>query len=247
MWEFTKWLPLEDWLKQCGGRQGYNSDEDVNYINISVFSAYEQYGSSPTVEQQPMFGQINYTTSGSRPFLPPPLHTLSVNGNSDAHIYPIAVEESKGGTVQLLYFYSVLPLGQDGRSYTPSNSTSMVLLHVDKTINTSKQAWRLELGRTLPKAIPVEFQLPCGVECGAANGTLAFPLAMTRDHGEYTPALRVVITLQHSLDAANNHTEQFILGKAVTRTVLILLLLWLTVIRLINVSIMAAYIIDLCV
>ena len=166
-WEFSRWLPVDDWLQQCGGWRGYSSDTD--FINISVYSVYHEYWSSATVEQEPITGQINYSTSGSTPFLPPPLHVLSATGNSDAYIYPIAMQEMESPAGFQVYFYSVLPLGFR-QTYAPSYSTSAVLLHMDNTTNTSKQAWRLELGRTLPKAIPVEFQLPCGAECGTANG-----------------------------------------------------------------------------
>lgn len=204
---------MDDWLQQCGGWRGYSSDTD--FISISVYSAYHQYWSSATVEQEPTTGQINYSTSGSTPFLPPPLHMLSASGNSDAYIYPIAVEEMESPAGLQVYFYSVLPLGLR-QTYVPSYSTSAVLLHTDNTTNTSKQAWRLEVGKMLPKAIPVEFQLACGAECGAANGTLTFSLAMTMDHDEYTPAFRTTVTLQHNPEAANNHTEQFTLGEAVT-------------------------------
>lgn len=219
VWKFSRWLPVDDWLRQCGGWQGFSSGTD--FISISVYSAYHQYWSSVTVEQEPITGRLNYSTSESTPFLPPPLHSLSATENSHAYIYPIAMQEMESPAGLQVYFYSVLPLGSR-QTYTTSYSTKAILLHTDNTTNTSKQAWRLEVGRMLPDAIPVEFQLPCGADCGTANRTLTFSLALARDHEEYTPALRTTITLQHNPEAANNHTEQFTLGEAITSLKIIL-------------------------
>lgn len=213
VWEFSRWLPVDDWLRQCGGRLDYSSGTD--FINISVYTAYHQYWSSVTAEQEPITGRLNYSTSESTPFLPPPFHSLSASENSDVYIYPIAIQEVESPTGLLVYFYSILPLGSR-QTYATSYSMNAVLLHTENTTNTSKQAWRLEVDRALSKAIPVEFQLPCGADCGAANRTLTFSLALARDHEEYTPALRTTITLQHNPEAANNHTEQFTLGEAMT-------------------------------
>ena len=219
VWEFSRWLPVDDWLRQCGGWRGYSSD--IDFINISVYIVYHRYWSSITVKQEPITGRLNYSTSGSTPFLPPPFLSLLATGNSDVYIYPIAVQEMESSTSLQVYFYSVLPLGLR-QIYAPSYPINTVLLHTDNTTNTSKQAWRLEVDGTLPKAIPVEFQLACGADCGAVNRTLTFSLALTSDHEEYTPALRTTISLQHNPEAGNNHTEQFTLGEALTSLKIIL-------------------------
>ena len=210
MWEFTKWLPVEDWIDRCGGMQSSNFDSTIGYINITVYSAYEQYDSSALVQKSTLSGQIMYSISRSTPFLPPPLHTLSTNnGGMDAYIYPVAVHE-RSDAVQV-YFYSTLPL-----EASTTDSTQLALLHTDDSIlNGSKQVWRLELDRALPSTIPVEFQLPaCEMECDpAANATLVFPLSLSKDSDRYRPALRANVSLRHSPLVISNYSEPFTLGK----------------------------------
>ena len=213
-WEFTKWLPVEDWISRCGGVRSNRFDSIVNYINISVYIAYEQYGLS-LVQTSTCSARIEYIRQQeSTPFLPPPLLTLPAsNEKADAFIYPVAVHGSS--SVVYVYFYSILPLG------ISTNSSHLSLLHMDGTSNGSKQAWRLELDQTLPSTIPVEFQLPtCEIECDATNDMLTFSLSLSRDNDppshsqeQYRPALRANISIRHSPVEVNNYTKPFTLGK----------------------------------
>lgn len=210
MWEFTKWLPVINWTEQCGG---WRSEEAVN---IKVYSGYEQYGSTLVIQQPTITRQINYSTTGSTAFLPSPLHVLSLNGHSDAYVYPVAVEE-KSAVLQI-YLYSVLPLGTDGETYTQSNSTSLVLLYTDyTTANTSKQAWRLDVSRNTSDEIPLEYHLTFQMQCDSIDEALTFPLAISSsERGVYRPALRASVTLRHSPEAFGNYTGTFTLGKTAT-------------------------------
>ena len=213
IWEFTKWLPVEDLLQYCGGQRNANS------IVINVNRAYMEYivpaGSLTLSEEQTSSGQTGYTTI-STPFLPPPLHTYTMNGNGDAYIFPLTMQDLDSA-VWHLYFYSLLPL-EGGEMYMTSSSVNLTLLHEGKNTTTSKQAWLLELNNIPPHVdIPIEFQLnnqpPCGVDCGTSRETLTFSLALTRDNGQYRPALRTAVTLQHNPDMVSNYTESFTLGK----------------------------------
>ena len=214
VWEFTKWLPVATLLEQCGGQRSDNTIAAVSSITVSVYSAQVQYGSNAVIEQL-IVGQINYSSSENTLFLPPPLHTLATNRRSDTYVYPIAVQNTTTG-IQV-YLYTMAPLRGDGQTFAASNATNLSLLHSDYTTNTSKQVWRLGVGRTLPSDISVEFQLPCEeAECNSTNETLTFPLAMSSEGGKYRAALRASVTLWHSPELPNNYTETFTLGKTFT-------------------------------
>ena len=241
VWEFSKWMPVEDWLEQCGGGTQGENHTDTNSINVTVHSAYIQYDYqlamyTPTGKQLTIVAQINYSTSSSNEagFLPPPIHTLPENKeDSDGYIFPIAVQKSSSeSTILQVYFYSVLPQGAGRQMYTAvlannyfsSSSTPPALLHADTTGNTSKQIWLLEIvGTVLPMPIPVVFQPssdqappPCELDCAINDDDGAlFSLAVASSDGGslYRPAFKAMVSLQHNPDIVSNDTEPFTFGK----------------------------------
>ena len=223
LWEFSKWLPVEDWLERCGGQR--SSHSAMNSITITVHSTYMQYDSPATLasKQSIIVGQINYSTSSVDAFLPTPLHTLPENReNTAAYIFPIAIEQEDSSVVVQVYFYSVLPLGPDRETYRPVvNSTTLALLHRDMNGNTTKQVWLLEIGTMLPTTVPMEFQPniqpSCEVDCASNDddGSLKFSLAVANDRGNYRLAFRARVTLQHGPDVDSNGTKPFALGKKI--------------------------------
>lgn len=244
VWEFSKWLPVEDWLEQCGGRQQGENQTATSSINVTVHSVYIQLDYqlatyTLTGMQSMIVAQISDSTSRAV-FLPPPIHTLPKsreNLSSDAHIFPIAVQQSSESesTVLQVYFYSLLPLRADRKTYTAvvanSSSTIPALLHADTIGNSSKQIWLWEfVGATLPMTLPVVFHPtsdqtpPCEADCARnSDGDTALQfslrLAVAGDSGSlYRPAFRATVTVQHDPDVVNNHTEPFTLGKKCNNT-----------------------------
>jgi hypothetical protein len=241
VWEFTKWLPVEDWLEQCGARRQGEDHSATGGINITVHSAYIQLDYrlatyTLTGEHSTVFAHIS-NSSVRAVFLPPPIHTLPENrdkSNGDAHIFPIAIQPQSSeteSTVFQVYFYSLLPLRADRKTYAAAvanttTSSPPTLLHADTIGNTSKQIWLWEfVGATLPTTIPVvlyptsDHQVPpCEADC-AVNGDnddddLQFSLAVGSDSGGfYRPMLRAIVTIQHDPDVISNRTEIFTLGK----------------------------------
>ena len=258
VWEFSKWLPVEDWLEQCGGsrQQHGESHTATSSINVTVHSAYIQHdyhlaAYTLTGTQPAIVAQISNFTDRAV-FLPPPMHMLPENrDSSDARIFPIAVQPSSsesGSTVLQVYFYSLLSLRADRKTYTAdianSSSSPPALLHTDTTGNTSRQIWLWEfVGAKLPTTIPVVFyptsdQVPlCEADCAVdgGDGALRFSLPVASDSGSlYRPTLRATVTVQHDPDIVSNQTEPFTLGKKCnsTQTMLWLVgitLLWLAV------------------
>lgn len=242
VWEFSKWLPVEDWLEQCGARRQGEDHSATSSINITVYSAYIQLDHQLTThaltgDHSTVFAQIIINPSSRAVFLPPPIHTLPENRdklNGSAHIFPIAVEQSSESesTIFQIYFSSLSPLMADRRTYAAavantSSNRPPALLHTDTIGNTSKQIWLWEfVGATLPTTIPVVLyptsdQAPlCEADCSTVNGggdddaALQFPLAVASDGGGvYRPTLRATVTLQHDPDVVSNRTETFTLGK----------------------------------
>ena len=238
VWEFSKWLPVKDWLEQCG------ATATLDTINVTVYSAYIQYDYqlatyTLTGKQSMIVAHINSSTSSSNEagFLPPPIHALPEkreDSNSDAYIFPIAVQQSTSESEILqVYFYSVLPLGTSRQIYTAIvanfNSTPPALLHTDTIGNTSKQIWMLEIvGTVLPMPILVVFQPnsdqappSCELDCAVndESGALQFSLAAANsdtdsdDGSSYRPAFRATVSLRHDPDLVGNYTEPFTPGK----------------------------------
>ena len=240
VWEFSKWLPVEDWLEQCGGRRQGENHTATSSINITVHSVYIQLDYqlatyTLTGMQSTVVAQISDFTSRAV-FLPPPIHTLPEdreNLNGDAYMFPIAVQQSSESesTVLQIYFYSLLPLRADRKTYTAvvanSSTTLPALLHADTIGNLSKQIWLWEfVGATLPTTLPVIFHPtsdqtpPCEADCalnGDDDAALQFSLrlAVASESGGrvYRPAFRATVTLQHDPDVVSNHTFPFTLGK----------------------------------
>ena len=248
VWVFSKWLPVEDWLGPCGGRrQQAENHTATSSINITVHSAYIQHDYQLdtyilTGMRSEMVAQIGNSTNRAV-FLPPPIHTLPENRDklsSNAYIFPIAVQQSSTTsetTVLQVYFYSILPLRADRKSYTAAIAgIPPTLLHTDTIGNTSKQVWLWEFaGAVLPMTIPVLFYptsdhaLLCEADCATVSGgdendggALRFSLAVTssNDGGSlYRPAFRAsAVTAQHDPDVVSNHTEPFTLGKKLNNT-----------------------------
>ena len=251
VWEFSKWLPVEDWLEQCGARRQGEDHSATTSINITVYSAYIQFDyqlatHALTGDHSTDSAHIIISNPSNRAvFLPPPIHTLPENRdklNGSAHIFPIAVEQSSKSesTIFQVYFSSLLPLMADRRTYAAavantSSDRPPVLLHTNTVGNTSKQIWLWEfVGATLPTTIPVVLyptndQTPlCEADCsGDDDAALQFPLAVASDGGDvYRPAFRATVTLQHKPDVVSNRTETFTLGKKLIQLTIIL---WLWV------------------
>ncbi len=244
VWEFSKWLPVEDWLEQCGARRQGEDHSATGGINITVHSAYIQLDYrlatyTLTGEHSTVFAHIS-SSSIRAVFLPPPIHTFPKNrdkSNGDAHIFPIAIQQNSESesTVFQVYFYSLLPLRGDRKTYaaavanTTTSSTSSsppTLLHADTIGNASKKIWLWEfVGATLPTTIQVvlyptsDHQVPpceadCAVNDGDDDAALQFSLAIASDGGGfYRPALKAIVTIQHDPDVVSNRTETFTLGK----------------------------------
>lgn len=234
VWEFSKWLPVEDWLEYCGGQRSNQSGDDAAAkMNVTIHSVYIQYDyhiATHTLlasRQSMTVAEISFSPTAAA-FLPPPLHILSDDEeNSEAYIFPVAVQQSSTGLQ--IYFYSMLPLGLAGQEMyslmvaNSSGTPATQLLHADTSGNTSKQVWLLDVDTVLPSALRLAFQLskpPCQMNCLENDGdgseeVLKFSLALATDRGScaFRPTFKASVSVRHDPDVVSNHSQEFTLGK----------------------------------